>query len=82
MSNGEYFEGTFSRDKVHGQGKFYSFRNGGEIVRGMWNQGILVKVIEVIPKRKIQFVQMKADEENQTLSNGNQFSHEEEYESV
>jgi hypothetical protein len=64
MSNGEYFEGTFSNDNVHGQGKFYSFRNGGEVVRGVWNNGILVKVIEIIQKKKIQFIHPIMNHEN------------------
>lgn len=29
LSNGEFFEGIFNEDRVHGKGKFYSYRNGG-----------------------------------------------------
>ena len=45
LSNGEYFEGTFSDDNIHGKGKFHSLRNNKEVVRGIWNKGVLVQVI-------------------------------------
>ena len=41
FSNGEYYEGEYRNDTIHGKGSFH--RVDGKVVRGVWEKGILVK---------------------------------------
>jgi hypothetical protein len=41
LSNGEYYEGEFKNDQVHGKGQFHRF--DGSIVKGMWENGVFTK---------------------------------------
>ena len=43
FSNGEYFEGEYKNDTIHGKGSFHQV--DGKVVRGVWEKGILVKEI-------------------------------------
>ena len=41
LSNGEYYEGEYKNDIVHGKGTFY--RLNGTSVKGVWMDGQLIK---------------------------------------
>ena len=44
LTNGEEYEGEFSKDMVHGVGVF---RSGGTEKKGIWENGKLKKLVEV-----------------------------------
>jgi len=44
LSNGELFEGEFRKDRIEGNGKFYTA--SGDIICGLWKDSKLVKVLD------------------------------------
>lgn len=43
LTNGEVYSGMFENDMVHGEGEFK--RYNGSIIRGVWHEGLLKKII-------------------------------------
>jgi hypothetical protein len=40
LTNGEVFEGHFDNNQVNGEGHYY--KKDGEVVKGMWEYGIMI----------------------------------------
>ena len=41
FSNGEYYEGEYKNDMIHGKGTFH--RADNKVVKGIWEKGLLLK---------------------------------------
>jgi hypothetical protein len=43
LTNGEFYRGSFANDLVDGEGQFKKMN--GSIVRGVWSEGLLKRII-------------------------------------